>query len=302
MKTLKIIPTIAALALLTACGGGESSKSGSTVQREVVGNPDGSSVDGLFLAPFSTMNPHVNGTIPGSATLRKADDRFFAYVRLFAGGSRTWHPQAVYSGGRCPNLGDDANGDGYIDIVEAQNVLGKVIIPLDSDIGTQSSGRNFYPLADLSGNYHYERVTSFRRLHNDLKSEDRTPEDNIMKLGPDEGLAIEGKVVMIQGVADSVMLPDSVATIGRYRKNNMLPIACGVFSKVGDIPGTSDAGQIPGPVAPVEEGQDRPAGEGEGETTGGGTSGSNGGGSNDSDTTDTETTNNGHVDDYGNDD
>ena len=69
----------------------------------------------------------------------------------------------------------DLNLDGFIDIIEAQKVLGRILIPLDADISSQNSGRNFYPLADLSGSYHYERVTSFKRFFNDLKSEDKNP-------------------------------------------------------------------------------------------------------------------------------
>lgn len=287
MKKLsfKILPTLSLLLLFTSCGNdGGTSRSGKIedstpgeVREETpdaqveeqepqeegqVSLPlDGSNIDGTYTARFVTLNPQVNGTIPGSATFMRSDDKWFAYVRLFAGMPKAWHMQHVYVGDRCPTLGDDLNKDGFIDIVEAEAVLGKILIPLDSDISSQNSGRRFFPLADPSGSYHYERVTSFRRFFDDLKSPDKDPNDNYVKLAPHEGLAIEGKAVLIQGISEDVELPETIASVDRRKPFQTFPIACGIFEKVTEIAGTphNDEDPIPGPIADVIEGQDRPA-------------------------------------------
>lgn len=292
--SLNVISSLAVLSLVAGCGkdsGSSSSGSGNGTgverQLEEAAPVDGSNIDGHYQAKFITLNPHVNGTIPGSANLLRKDDRLYAYVRLFAGGVKAWHMQHIYTGGRCPTMSDDTNGDGFIDINEAEAVLGKILIPLDSDLGSQTSGRRFFPVADLSGYYHYERITSFRRFLNDLQAPDKDPNDDLVKLPPGEGLNIVGKTVLIQGVTETVEFPETVGTKGRFKPFQTLPIVCGNFEKVDQVPGEpyTDTG-APGPVADVIEGQDRPADEDipdTGETTGGTGGGSSTTGTNDSD-------------------
>ena len=289
----KIAPTLAVLALMSSCGSDNSSSNkskGNAIVPEREETPlstDGSNIQGLYLAKFETLNPHVNGNIPGSVTIQRKDARIYAYLRLFGGGVKTWHRQGIYTGDRCPTQKDDENGDGFVDIVEAEKVLGKIIIPLDADIGSQASGRNFYPVADLSGNYHYERITSFERFFRDLKSPDKDPEDNVVKLGPEEGFDFVGKPVLVQGVVETTVFPPTVGSMGRYKPFQTLPIVCGIFQKAETMPGVPNDGMIPGPVAEVEDGQDRPAANGEGETAGNGQIPT--GGSNEAETGDTPT-------------
>lgn len=286
--TTKIVTALAVLSLAAGCGNdssssGKNSGSKPQLQEEEATPLDGSNIQGHYQAKFITLNPHVNGTIPGSANFYRQDDKLFAYVRLFAGGVKAWHMQHVYEGSRCPTINDDSNGDGFIDIQEAEAVVGKILIPMDSDITTQSSGRRFFPLADLSGYYHYERITSFKRFLNDLMDADNDPTDDVAKLPPGEGLRITGRVFMVLGVAETIDLPETVATKERRRAFQTLPIACGVFEKVETTPGSAYVqDEIPGPVAEVEPGQDRPADDQIPDTTGGSTSGS-GSGSNTSD-------------------
>lgn len=263
---LKIFTSIAALSLAFSCGqNSENGPSTSTPgpQRQLEEAPvDGSNIKGHYQATFITLNPHVNGTIPGSANFfrKEGEDRLYVYVRLFAGGVKAWHMQHVYTGGRCPTQNDDTNLDGFIDINEAEAVLGKILIPLDSNISSQEAGRRFFPLADASGYYHYERITSFARFLRDLQAEDKNPEDDLVKLAPNEGLRIAGKTVLIQGVVDTLDLPETVGTKGRFRATQTLPIVCGVFEPVTSAPGVPYVqDEIPGPIADVVEGQDRPA-------------------------------------------
>jgi len=234
-----------------------------------------SGMDGLYNAKFETLNPHINGTVPGSATFYFNGDRLLTFLRVFAGFPRAWHQQGVYLGKRCPTLLDDKNLDGFIDIQEAMNVVGKMIIPLDANLNSQYEGKNFYPRGDLSGSYHYERVSSYQRLLNDLMAQDIYPDDHIVKLNPDETFSLFGKVVLVQGINEDPLLPDTVGSLGDKKSFQTLPITCGIIKRVKAPPGSSQYDEIPGPVADVEEGQDRPSPEGPNipRTTGGSDSG-----------------------------
>lgn len=270
----KILASLAVLSLLASCGQEEDKKKDTTgatgVTRQEQALPDGSNINGFYLATFKTLNSHIVGTIPGSASFTRNDDKLFIYLRLFAGSPKAWHMQGVYTGNRCPDLRDDKNGDGTIDIQEALAVVGNLLIPLDSDPSTQAGGRAFFPLGDLSGSYHYERVVNFSRFFGDLQAEDKDPNDNLVKITPGQGLTFVGKVVMIQGVSEDIQLPETVGSLERRRPFQTLPIACGIYEKVDRVPGHSQETEIPGPVAEVEEGQDRPAPEdGVGTSTGG---------------------------------
>lgn len=259
--------------LITSCGKDSDKKdskyfearNNEPQEEQIVYPSDGSNIQGKYIARFTTLNPHVNGTLPGSVTFFRDKDKVMVYLRLFAGYPKAWHPQKIYEGTRCPTIADDTNGDGYIDINEAEAVLGKILIPLDADISSQRSGRNFYPLGDLSGSYFYERVTSFSRMFRDLKDTKNASEE-YKKLGPDEGFSIEGKAVLVQGVSKDVEFPESVGSAPRYKPFQTLPIACGIFVADNREPGAYDNGEIPGPVADVDPDQDRPAREGDGET------------------------------------
>ena len=214
MKALPFILTSFILIILltfSSCGPKKNTQSAPQNENETFERPsrtastdetsensqDSSLFEGIYLATFSTLNENVNGKIPGSTTIRKEDEIFVTYLRLFAGGPKAWHQQKIYTGTRCPESNDDTNGDGYIDILEALEVVGKVLIPLDADISSQKSGRSFYPIGDESGSYYYERFTNFNRLLKDLQEEDHDLEDEFAKLAPNESFNLEGKVVMV---------------------------------------------------------------------------------------------------------
>lgn len=184
-----------------------------------------------YLAKFKTLNPQISGILSGSATIYMNDKDVKAFVRLFAGSPNTGHMQNVFIGDRCPGLQDDLNFDGFIDIKEALKAVGSIIIPLDGDISSQKAEGDIFPLADASGSYSYDKEAKLKKFMKDLRAEDKNPNDNIVKLYPYEELNLEGKVVLIQGVADGTVLPKTVATSGSRKSVQTLPIACGVFKR-----------------------------------------------------------------------
>ena len=251
---MRIFATLFLLVFLTSCGKSNSRAGYPRGEFKPVFLPnDGSNVSGVYMAKFQTLNPQVNGTVPGSATLYKKDDKFYAYVRLFGGAPITWHQQNVHEGTRCPDLSDDINGDGYIDIEEGNKVWGKILIPLDSNISSQKSGRNVYPVSDESGSYFYERITTFQKMFQDLKTPDKSLVNNYRKLLPEEGLEFTGKVAVVLGTSETVIFPETVASADNRPVNQTFPVACGVFERVTQVPGEPPTEEIPGPVGEEPE-------------------------------------------------
>lgn len=207
---------------------------------------------GTFLAKFETLNTKINGNVPGSSTIFFQEERIYTYVRLFAGFPKVWHQQKVYNGNECPKLKDDINMDGFLDINEVEKIVGKVLLPLDANISSQNAGKNFYPIADESGSYSYERITRFQNLEKDLKSKDLNPEDNVMKLDPEDFLKIENKVIIIYGISSEVPLPETVSGQGKYEAFQTFPVACGKYQKVQNFPGKPYSEEIPGPIEEIE--------------------------------------------------
>ena len=242
MKYLPLLP-LAFLAFVSSCG---KSNSDAGIPLDSIGvRPLAGSASGLFMANLTTLNPGVNGTVPGTAVIIREGEKFQVFVKASPGGAGVWHQQNVHVGSRCPTAADDKNGDGLIDIEEGQQVWGNVLIPLDADLSTQDAGRGRYPVGDEAGNYFYERFTNYDVLYRDLISEDRNTNDNVSKLvGP---LHLNNLVIVILGSNKDVTIPGTVASRSPHSTEQSFPIACGVFRQVTQIPGDIDSGNS-GPV------------------------------------------------------
>ncbi len=261
MKFFSFILSQILLLFVQACGVSNKNNDQITyIDPPLEESMDGHNISGLYLAKFETMNPHINGTLPGSLTLKRTNDRLQTFLRLFAAHVRIKHRQAIYPGKRCPSLSDDLNLDGHIDILEARSVIGKILIPLDGNLNSQYSGKNYFPRGDLSGNYHYEKISSFSLLLKDLRDKDEEPNDHVIKLDENEPFGFDGRVVMIEGVSQDTLLPETVVGDNELKNYESYPIACGVIQKnTSSSPGTIYTGETPGPIADVEENQDIPA-------------------------------------------
>jgi len=246
------------LILTLSCGKKDSSNVSKNANNPDVQSPEereeeSTSYKGTYLAKFETLNPQLNGNVPGSMTIHFKEERVYFYVRLFGAHPKAWHPQKMYLGTRCPTIDDDLNKDGFLDINEVESVVGKIIIPIDANLSTQNAGKNFYPTGDLSGNYSYERLTRIGSLIDDLRNEDFDPEDNLVKLQSNESLQIEGRPVVIYGTGSEVVLPETITTQQELKPFKTFPIVCGILKKVETFPGVPDLEIIPGPVEPIPE-------------------------------------------------
>lgn len=234
-----------------------------------------------YLAILKPINENVAGRISGSFTFHKDLDFIVSDIRVIGSAPSVIHGQNVYLGSSCPSQGADINEDGIIDILEAQTSTGKIILPLDADINNQYSLLAMYPFSDEWGAYFFSQIASFQKFFDDLKAEDENPTDEIVKLSsPTFGL--EGKVVMIHGMADEVLLPESVATNEGLTAQQTIPVACGVITRVTIVPGSFEPDDVT--IGTIDNGHSNPSnrpGNGSRPSTNGPglntTSGSNGG-------------------------
>lgn len=203
---------VLSLMLTVGCGksgGGSKSSSSQAALMQ-------SQVEGNYRAILRPFNNHLSGFLPsGFAEINIAGDNA-SFKTMLDDDARVIHMQSVHTGTRCPNAGDDTNGDSYVDINEAYAVVGKVLIPLDSDLNNQALGAGIYP---LGGGYTYIEAASLKNLQTDVKS--RTGEN----------LNLTGRVVLLHGVSPVTQVPNTFGTLEGMSQQASAPIACGVIFK-----------------------------------------------------------------------
>lgn len=121
------------------------------------------------------------------------------------------HPQHIHAGTTCPDASDDANGDGYVDVIEGLPKYGGILVNLDSDLSSNAAGS--FPSGSSYG-YHEQAQRST------LQEEIETA----IKLGR--------RHIVVHGYEGPV--PASVQGLGGLPANLVLPIACGQIELVGN--------------------------------------------------------------------
>lgn len=227
------------VSLMSACGnkdGGSSGPSGNEVQNETA-MADGSNIQGVYATTLLPVNNNIHMLKVGTAAIQRDGDMMNAFVKLKYGQRGTTLKQGIYTGTRCPQPSDDKNKDAYIDIKEALPVIGNMIIPLDGVLDSQIEGSGGFPSGDTNlGGYFYKSTGSFARMFADLKAPDHDPDDNLIKLKPEEGLSLHGKVVILHGVNERVFLPPTAATTSEGSAYKTIPVACGILKKTSSLP------------------------------------------------------------------
>ncbi|HXH30662.1 MAG TPA: hypothetical protein VNJ01_07600 [Bacteriovoracaceae bacterium] len=221
MKLLLII--CSHMVLITSCGQKsfpEYAAEPAEVQRE--------ERQGYYQVSLSGLNQAVAGTVKGVGYLHTKENQFYTRVELHSQNFGLTHRQAIHLGGKCPNGNSDVNKDGIIDFDETIQTAGKILIPLDSDIESQALG-NEYPFIKEDGMYQYSEATPLDRMMDDLFEEDIDPEDNVGKLNRNENLELEARTVIVYGIPETKILPDSVTSNGQEPHDHWIPIACGII-------------------------------------------------------------------------
>lgn len=236
MKNVTTLLLGASLLTLAACGNNDS---GSSKKKQPQANML-IAEDGHYQATLSPINAHLAGDVAGTALVKVVGDSLTFEVKVNGSPAQVVHSQNIHIASECPTLSSDENKDGVIDAVEAQKSYGPVIIPLDNDLRTQVEKDAKFPTSDFTGNYFYRQNVSMNEMLKDLSQKDNDSSDNIVKLNSNLGL--EGRQIVIYGVAADAALPDSVATINGQAKHSGLPIACGSFIKIAGEEGTDTNG------------------------------------------------------------
>ena len=194
---------------------------------------------GLFQAKLKSVHPEMFPKFNGSLTIMINLTHFIADIRFSKGPVQSLHHQNIHLGSRCPDSGDDLNGDRIIDYQEGMRAYGNSIIPLDDDLSSQRMGYGIFPVTDDFGNYLWSRSTLLSKMIDDLNLPDLNQNDSLEKLHKPK-LDIQGKTVIILGVAKNIELPETVQARDYLDPHSSLPVACGVLTKVDSSPGIID--------------------------------------------------------------
>jgi hypothetical protein len=207
--------------------------------------------NGSFIVPLITINTNVVNNVSSinKVTVTGDDVDFNLVVRGVPPQIR--HKQGIHIGNSCPSLADDTNQDGFVDSDEVLQKSGGILIPLDSNLSSQSAGSSNYPLANASGEYTYSEKASLEQLNNDLDNVDSNLNDEFVKLPAGQPLNLEGRVLIIYGVPESQILPETVSSFPGDSPQESLPLACGpVQLEVGSgVAGGVAAGGVAGGAA-----------------------------------------------------
>lgn len=225
MKKKSIILTVLMLVLLLACGKESLPKN----QKTSLAKQEQQISEGLYRAVLRPLNTRVYGMIPsGMANVSITGDNFDMKI-VMDDAPRVVHRQHIHLGGSCPEPSADSNGDGYVDIQETTHKVGPAIVPLDSDLSSQSLGNNIFPAGDA---YTYHESTSLSKMMDDLKAQDSNPDDSVIKLSAEDDLNLAGRVIIISGAPELTPLPPTVASNEGLPAQKTLPIACGVIERL----------------------------------------------------------------------
>ena len=167
-----------------------------------------------YTADLSALN---GSGASGVATITVDNESNVVSVSLTASGlDDTIHAQHVHSAGSiissCPTAADDANSDGYVDVVEGLPKYGPIILPLDNDI----SGAD----ANVSG---FPTGTSIDYTTSAPRADVADAVDN------DGFLDFQDWAIVVHGTTED--LPSTVATLPGSGLSNQvtLPVACGAI-------------------------------------------------------------------------
>ncbi len=184
--------------------------------------------NGIFVAELQPLNRFYD--ITGNATFVVDTSAIVSAtidISGLPGVDTTLHAQHIHLTNSCPTLsGADANGDGFIDVLEGVPAYGPILLPLDSAI-SDTSGT--FPTGQ---SYLYEEQGPYADVMALIRAEtDPNPDNAVAKIKPFEALDLAGRTVVVHGVPLDYELPGSVATIGGLPPQVTLPVACGTIER-----------------------------------------------------------------------
>jgi hypothetical protein len=114
----------------------------------------------------------------------------------------------------CPGMEADANGDGYVDLIETREAAGVTMIPLTQDPASLTIQTDTYPTAREDGSLDYVHEIEAAALEEAVREKFGSP------------IAAGQRVVVIHGAPEGADLPDSVQSLDGVPARVTIPIAC----------------------------------------------------------------------------
>lgn len=214
-KSLAPLMLTLGMTLLVSCGkdgGGGSGNSGSSNSPAI----QEQEAEGSYRAILRPMNNSLSGYLPTGAGEIKISGDAVSIKTYLDDDARVTHIQNIHVGSRCPDLSDDRNGDGLIDINESAAAVSGVLIPLDADVNSATEGEGIFP---MGGGFTYAEQASLAKLSADVMA--RT----------NQALNLGGRAILIHGVAGGTTMPATVGTINDLPSQATIPIACGIIQR-----------------------------------------------------------------------
>jgi len=182
----------------------------------------------VFKAHLTAVNADKIGSSPvGDATFKVEGDKLVVHIKMAhtPPGIIHWEHFHGYPDGKnatCVAPKDDANGDGYIDLIETGAVSGTTMVPFNDAPHEMNIPTDTYPRADKHGNYEYTKVVPLSALEKKF--------GEVFKGGK---IDLDKRVLYVHGVPENTKLPATVAgEVASYTTNTTLPIACGKIELV----------------------------------------------------------------------
>ncbi|MCZ7595859.1 MAG: hypothetical protein M5U16_13900 [Hyphomicrobium sp.] len=180
-----------------------------------------------YVAKLAPLNAEKIGiSASGSADLRVADGKLTVSIDLAGLTPGLMHLQHFHGfpdgkDAACPTAKEDANGDGYIDLIETEAVAGTTMLPFHEHPATLEIPNNTYPVADDKGAASYSHSDSVEELEKALKEKLKAPVLDLAK-----------RVIFVHGVASDARLPQSVKSLPGVPAQVTIPVACGKIEAV----------------------------------------------------------------------
>jgi hypothetical protein len=207
---------------LVSCGSDSNGGGGRQEQQQ--------QTEGRYRVTLSPINEQFANDLSGEGDMVIEGDEFSVNLKV-NGAPSGMHMQHIHTGRSCPTMDADANEDGIVDAVEAQDAAGRILIPFNGNLSSQDQGQGIYP---WGRSYTYNKNATLSRMLADLRADDQNQEDSLAKLDTDEELNLAGRVVIIHGVGSSQNFPATVQSIDGKPAYQTIPIACGVIERVAE--------------------------------------------------------------------
>lgn len=208
---------LSALLVLVSCGKKDNSKSSRAEATKPVvteqPTPTASLEEGSFDLVIKPLNSKYS-QLKGTGSLEVTESLMNISMNVSKASPLRSIFQKLYQG-ECPDLTDDKNGDGLIDIGEAEARLGKAILGFDSTLESSAGSNSVFPRTNLLGKYSYKASAK-----KDLILADILKNHGALKIDP------QHTVVLFQGLPQFVRFPNSVESANGAPVAETLPVGC----------------------------------------------------------------------------